>query len=174
MTDLETLDTTPSSVVLTLGAVKFDPFSNAPMKELYLRFNVEDQEALGCTVSESTIEWWGKQDPAVMEDAFTDTDRLPLTEAIDLYHKFAWNSAEFWGQGCGFDYEILQHIYDKLNRATPWQFWQVRDSRTLFNIGIDPELPATTEKHNALVDARRQAIGVRNVFKAIGYTGKKF
>ncbi len=174
MTDLETLDNTSTSVVLTLGAVRFDPFTDAPLRELYLRINVEDQETLGCTVSEDTIAWWAKQDPLVMEDAFSDVDRLPLAEAIDLYHRFVWNADEFWGQGCGFDYEILDHIYRKLERTAPWQFWQLRDSRTLFGVGIDPQLPPTAEKHNAIADARRQAIGVRNVFKQLGFTGKKF
>ena len=61
MVDLETLDTKYSATILTLGAVKFDPFSDAPMKELYLRVDIDSQDKLGCTVSDSTLEWWANQ-----------------------------------------------------------------------------------------------------------------
>jgi hypothetical protein len=47
----------------------------------------------------------------------------------------------------------------------------MRDTRTLFELA-DPEMPQDS-KHNALEDAKRQAIGVRNVYKKIEFTGYK-
>ena len=44
MIDLETLGVLPDTVIMTLGAVKFDPYSDAePHSELYMRLDVEEQ-----------------------------------------------------------------------------------------------------------------------------------
>ena len=44
MIDLETLSTEPDAVVMTIGAVKFDPYTNAePHAPFYLRCDVEEQ-----------------------------------------------------------------------------------------------------------------------------------
>jgi len=77
MIDLETLDTGPSATVLTLGAVKFDPYTaKEPYAELYIKLDIDEQDRLGRTVSDSTIEWWGKQDPAIQEEAFSPDNRI--------------------------------------------------------------------------------------------------
>lgn len=172
MVDLETLDTKTSATILTLGAVRFDPYSSAPMKELYLRVDLTSQDSLGCTVSDDTLNWWKQQDVSIMEEAFDPRNRIPIHEVINQFHALAWNCDAFWSHGATFDLMILQNIYDRLGRTYPWNFWQMRDTRTLFDIGHDPEMPQGS-KHNALEDAKRQAIGVRNVYRKLNYTGRK-
>lgn len=172
MVDLETLDTKTSATILTLGAVRFDPYSSAPMKELYLRVDLTSQDLLGCTVSDDTLNWWKQQDVSIMEEAFDPRNRIPIHEVINQFHALAWNCDAFWSHGATFDLMILQNIYDRLGRTYPWNFWQMRDTRTLFDIGHDPEMPQGS-KHNALEDAKRQAIGVRNVYRKLNYTGRK-
>lgn len=172
MVDLETLDVKSTATVLTLGAVRFDPYNDSPMKELYLRVDVDSQDKLGCTVDENTINWWKKQDVSVMEEAFNPRDRIPIHEVVNQFHSLAWNCDAFWSHGATFDLMILQNLYDKLGRAYPWQYWQMRDTRTLFDIGYDAEMPQNS-KHNALEDAKRQAIGVRNVYRKLNYKGKR-
>jgi exodeoxyribonuclease VIII len=171
MVDLETLDTKHSATILTLGAVRFDPFNQSPMKELYLRVDIDSQDALGCTVSDDTLKWWNQQDVSIMEEAFNPVDRIPIHEVMNQFHALAWNCDQFWSHGSCFDLMILQNIYDKLGRTYPWNFWQVRDTRTLFDLA-NPDMPQDS-KHNALEDAKRQAIGVRNCFRKLAYTGKK-
>lgn len=172
MVDLETLDVKSTATVLTLGAVRFDPFSNSPMKELYLRVDIDSQDKLGCTVDDNTLKWWNQQDVSIMEEAFDPRDRIPIHEVINQFHALAWNCDAFWSHGATFDLMILQNLYDKLGRTYPWQYWQMRDTRTLFDIGYDPDMPQGS-KHNALEDAKRQAVGVRNVYRKLGYTGRK-
>jgi hypothetical protein len=166
MVDLETLDTKTSATILTLGAVKFDPYTESPMKELYMRVDIDSQDSLGCTIDDGTLDWWSRQADDVKEEAFDPEGRVSITDAIQEFHRFAWNCDAFWSHGATFDLMILQNLYDKLGKAYPWQYWQMRDTRTLFDLGYDPEMPQA-QKHNALEDAKRQAVGVRNVLRKL-------
>jgi 3' exoribonuclease, RNase T-like len=173
MFDLETLDVKPSAVILSLGAVKFDPREkgidpNAP--KLSLRISVDEQSLLGRSISESTLEWWSTQSKEAQEAAFSDEGRIPLVEAVDHFHKFVWNSDRIWSQG-SFDVNIMEHLYTSLNRPYAWQYWQVRDSRTLFDF-IDGNLDRT-KHHDAVEDAISQAEGVQRALRKIGWVGEK-
>jgi len=48
----------------------------------------------------------------------------------------------------------------------PWNYWQLKDTRTLFDLGHDPEMPQGS-KHDALQDAIRQAVGVQNIYRKL-------
>jgi exodeoxyribonuclease VIII len=163
MVDLETMDTSPRATVLTLGAVHFNPYGNGYGDKLYFRINIDDQDALGRKVDQGTLDWWAKQDPEIMEEAFSPDDRVPLVDAMDQFHKFAWGCDAFWSHGATFDLIIIQDIYQQLGKPLPWNFWQLRDTRTLFDLGYDPDMPKGS-KHDALQDAIRQAVGVQNIY----------
>jgi hypothetical protein len=163
MVDLETMAVSPNAVVLTLGAVKFNPYGNGYEDKLYLRLNLDDQDKMGREIDPNTLDWWSKQDPVVMEEAFSEGNRVSVVDAMDQFHKFAWGCDAFWSHGATFDLIILQDIYRALNKPLPWNFWSLRDTRTLFDLGFDPDMPKGG-KHDALQDAIRQAIGVQNVY----------
>jgi DNA polymerase III epsilon subunit-like protein len=170
MIDLETLDVTPTATILTIGAVKFDPFGddvNEPSCEkLYLRVDVDSCDKYGGTVSQSTLDWWAQQSQAAQDEAFDPTNRVDITDAMNQLYKFCWGGKRVWSHGAAFDVVILEHYFRKVGKAIPWQFWEVRCTRTLFDIGIDPKRPPVL-KHHALEDAWNQAVGVQNVFKAL-------
>ena len=77
MLDLETLATSPDSVILTFGAIKFDPFDPSKVLDtgLYFRINVDEQIALGRHVDEGTVAWWGTQNEQVREEALGEIGR---------------------------------------------------------------------------------------------------
>jgi hypothetical protein len=166
MVDMETMAVSPNAVILTLGAVHFDPYDTGYHQSLYLRFDLDDQDKLNREIDPNTLDWWAKQDTAIMEEAFSSNNRVPLIDAIDQFHKFAWGCDAFWSHGATFDLVILENIYRQLKKTPPWNFWQLRDTRTLFDLGIDPEMPKES-KHNALQDAIRQVVGVQNVYKKL-------
>ena len=166
MVDLETLATSPDAVILTLGAVTFDPASNKIFDKLYYRVDVESCDRLGMTVNDDTVEWWSKQAADVQTEAFAEDNRVPIEEVIEKFHKFAWNCDAFWSHGATFDLVILDCYYRKLNKVPPWNFWQIRDTRTLFDLGYDPEMPKEG-LHNALEDASRQAMGVQTIYRKL-------
>jgi hypothetical protein len=170
MIDLETLDVLPTATILTIGAVKFDPFGddlNEPTCEkLYIKVDIDSCDAIGSTVSPSTLEWWASQSKEAQEDAFDPNNRIGIEESISQLYKFCWGAKRVWSHGVGFDLIILEHYFRKIGKAVPWQFWEMRDTRTLFDIGINPER-ATVTAHNALADALDQALGVQKVYRTL-------
>ena len=170
MIDLETLDVLPTAAVLTIGAVKFDPFGDdvrdPTCEKLYVKVDLDSCDRLGLTTSDATIDWWSQQDKKAQEEAFSPDGRIPIYEAMNKLYKFCWGAQRVWSHGAGFDVIICEHIFSKLQKTCPWNFWQVRDTRTLFDIGIDPQRPPVL-KHHALEDAWNQAVGVQNVYKTL-------
>jgi DNA polymerase III epsilon subunit-like protein len=170
MIDLETLDVLPTASILTIGAVRFDPFGddvNDPdCDKFYVKVNLDSCDRYGCTVSQDTVEWWSKQSQAAQDEAFSADGRIPIESAMDQLYKFCWGGKRVWSHGAGFDVIILENLFRKVGKAIPWSFWEVRDTRTLFDLGIDPKRPPVL-KHHALEDAWNQAVGVQNVFKTL-------
>ncbi len=166
MIDLETLAVENDAVILTMGAIKFDPFSDTIGDSLYLRLQVDEQFEMGRVSADSTLEWWGKQSEAVREEALGEgEDRVTVEEFTSSLSKFLFGCGHIWAQGVMFDIGKLEHLYKQLNKPVPWQFWQVRDSRTLLSTLGDPRDKNATEAHNALADAISQAVAVQDVIK---------
>lgn len=167
MLDLETLSTRPESVILTIGAVKFDPWGDDVEAEagLYHRVNVDEQLALGRHVQEETVQWWGNQPAEVFEEAMGENGRVSLETMCADLNRFLVGVNNIWCQGPAFDIVILENLYRQLVKPTPWQFWQIRDSRTLFGVHGDPRDKDRKAAHNALMDCYYQAIGVQEVYK---------
>jgi hypothetical protein len=170
--DLETLDTCPQATVLSLGAVKFNPFNDSePYDELYFKISVDDQDRLGRTTSDSTIEWWAKQDPKIMEEAFDQEGAITVEEALSKINKFVVGVDTLWGQGYGFDYTILEDMYRNAGKPIAWNFWQIRDSRTLFGVcKEDPRKKIQNNLHNALADAYYQSKAIQMAYNELGIT----
>lgn len=170
MLDLETLSTRPEAVIVTIGAVKFDPWGEDVDTEngFYMRINVDEQLALDRHVQDATIEWWGSQPDDVREEALGESNRESLDTLYTGLNRFLVGADNIWCQGPAFDIVILENLYRQLGVPTPWQFWQIRDSRTLFGTHGDPRAKDRKAAHNALMDCYYQAIGVQEVYKTVG------
>lgn len=170
MIDLETLATTPDAAILSIGAVKFDPFGQElkepAMESFYLRVDIDSCDQLGLVTSQDTLEWWAKQSKEAQDEAFGTEGRVDIVDAMNQLYKFCWGCKRVWSHGAGFDVVILETVFRKMRKGYPWSFWQVRDTRTIFDIGINPDRPEVLA-HHALHDAYNQAIGVQNVFRKL-------
>ena len=167
MIDLETLHTTPQATVLTVGGVKFNPFdSSEPHSEFYFKLDIDSQNR---DVSDDTIAWWGRQDPKVQEEAFSSANRVSMETFLDSLPKWMVGVDVLWGHGYGFDITIIEDMLRQFGKPIPWQFWQVRDSRTLFACcKVDPRKAMQSDLHNALADAYFQSKGVQMAYKELG------
>ena len=175
MIDLETLSTNPNATILTVGGVKFDPYTNVePAQGMYFRVDVDSQTEMGRDVMQDTLDWWGQQDPKIMEEALGDKDRISLDEMVKTINKWCVGVDVFWCQGPLFDYAILQNIYAQLGHPQPWQYWQIRDSRTLFSLVPRDPNEKRTGLHNALEDCYFQAKKVQRVYKQLGIKNVRY
>lgn len=174
MIDCETLATGTQPVILTLGACRFDPLGNElinpQMEVMYCRLDIESQTELGREVNDDTIAWWSRQTQTAQDEALSDptpeNPRLTIQEALERLYKFCWGAKTVWSNGATADVVWLETAYRQINRAQPWKFWQIRDQRTVVDLGFNPNLPPVTA-HNALEDAINQAIGVQNVYRQL-------
>ena len=174
MIDLETLDTNPNASILTIGAVKFDPGANEldlpEMEKLYIKVDLDSCDTLDLSVSDDTISWWSKQEQAAQDEAFGSDDRTDINQAFKQLYQFCFGAATVWSNGAAFDVPICENVFKKIGRACPWKFWEVRDVRTMFDLGIDPNMPKAL-KHCAVDDAWAQAVGVQNVVRKLRELG---
>lgn len=170
--DLETLDTAPTATILTVGGVKFNPYTaNDPYDKFYCKISVDDQDVLGRTADDGTIKWWSEQDPYIMEEAFDQTGALSVKDFLKKLNKWIVGVDVFWGQGYGFDYGILEDMYRSLKQPIPWNYWQLRDSRTLFKLlREDPRKRMQTDLHNAYADAYYQSKAIQLAYSDLGVT----
>jgi len=170
MIDLETLATSPNAAVLTIGAVRFDPFGNEvempSCQKFYVKVDIDSCDELQLDVNDATIEWWAQQSKEAQEEAFSPDGRIHVREAFNQLYKFCWGAQRVWSHGAAFDTVICENIFRKIGKAVPWSFWEVRDTRTLFDLGINPQRPPVL-KHHALEDAWNQTVGVQNVFQRL-------
>ena len=163
MLDIETLATSPDAVILTFGAIKFDPFdSSKEMSDgIYFRIDVDEQIALGRRVDQGTVDWWGTQSEEVREEALGETDRVSIEDFTKALNKFVVGATRIWAQGPVFDIVILENLYRQIGKPAPWQYYAIRDSRTLLKaLGDDRKGGALL--HNALADAVSQAGAVQS------------
>ena len=174
MLDLETLSTRPDATILTFGACKFNPYKQEEITQgIYFRINVDEQIALGRHVDDNTIEWWGKQAEDVYAEAFDPNDRISLEKFTQELNRFIVGVDNIWAQGPVFDIVILENLYRQMGLPCPWQFWQIRDSRTLLSSLGDPREKNKAGLHNALEDCVSQAEAVQFVFNKAGITEKR-
>lgn len=170
MLDIETLSTRPWSVILTLGAIKFSPWDSDvdQGQGLYIRPDVNEQLAMERHVQDETVNWWATQSEEVREEALGEDGRVSVNDMLDQLNRFLVGADNIWCQGPAFDIVILEDLYRQVGRPTPWQFWQIRDSRTLFSVHGDPRDKNRHGAHNALIDCYYQARAVQQIYKDVG------
>jgi hypothetical protein len=163
MIDLETLDVTDSAVVVSLGAQFFDIASGGYPEPAAISsaFDFQKQIDLGRTVSASTIKWWMTQGNAARSETFNATQypfqdiALLVTDMMNEY-----NTTRVWGNGAGFDLNILRSLYRTHGLEFPFRYSADMDLRTLRMLAGNPKYPTKQSfvAHAALDDARYQVL----------------
>jgi hypothetical protein len=152
MCDIETLGTRVGSIVTSVALVRFTD-------EAHCSFNlsIPEQQALGLEQDPATLEWWNAQDPVARQLALANP--LPLASALPYLSQWiTWAAGgddwQIWCHGATFDCPLMTEVYRRANIPCPWNFWQVRDTRTLYDLaGVNPKDYAVPPPHVALNDA---------------------
>ena len=149
--DIETLGIEYGSKVLSIAAVSGDN-----------RFYKVISNPEG-TIDEDTLNWWN-QCPSVLarNEVFqpneNSTDlRSALVELVQFINE---NHCErFWGCSPDFDFGHLAYWMKKYQIDIPWQFWQLRDIRTIRDFipkekieMLNQQYLPNDQRHIAIVD----------------------
>jgi len=163
MIDLETLATTPDAHILSIGACDI----NNPDITFYQTVEGKDQQRV---TNFSTIKWWLKQSPEAIAAATSRKHMLSISTMLMEFCAW-WKGNNFthpWSHGSVFDIIIMENALRQYHYEIPWSFWNVRDTRTLYDTAyritgktIQPIREGT--HHNALDDAQYQAKWVRDI-----------
>ena len=148
MFDLETLDTKPSAVVLSVGAVVWETAYHHDteereyeIKERFLRvLDIQEQVDRHRTVSQSTLLWWQRQDPTAQREAF-NAERQSVVSVLDELRQltdryFTQESGyggitRFWASPATFDFPIWDDLAMTFHSFVPWKYNQKYDVRTV-------------------------------------------
>lgn len=175
MLDLETWGTTPGCAIRSIGAVVFSRCrGDVHMATFYRNVTRESCEAAGLAVEQGTADWWARQSVAA-RDALKN-GQVQLSDALSSFiHWFnAVGGVCIWSQGAGFDVPIIEAACARSGIAWPWKFWDVRDTRTAYDLaGLDPRrVPREGQHHNAMDDAIHQARCVQAALKRLVQNGR--
>lgn len=168
MLDIETLGTSKNAVISTIAAIKFSRTENIPslkeMNTFYKRIDQKSCTDLGMIIDNKTLEWWRSQPALARYEALENPDRISITQALEEFNTWLGPSTtlKIWAKGIDFDCVILGEAYRRCNLDIPWKFWNVRDLRTLLDIGQVSNFDLPKDNlHDSLHDCYRQIIGLR-------------
>ncbi len=172
MVDIESLDSGNNALILSIGAVEFDPEHHVPTgREFYVAIKQDKQVSKwGRTVSESTKAWWAQQSEEARK-VLTDPTATYLDTALGSFAEwFAGQHLTVWGYGSTFDNVVLRNAFHAVGDPCPWGYREDMCYRTLMNLARGLiEVPARTgTHHNALDDARYQAQCAAIYLKRLG------
>jgi exodeoxyribonuclease VIII len=150
--DLETGDTRNSAAILSIGAVMFDPYSDALGETLSFAIPPGDNDKHGRTWSGSTMEWWTQQPDALA--ALGRLEQRSLTQAMNALLSLISRCKPVccWAMSPSFDVAILRHYYESQGSYFPMQFGKERDVRTVKAILPASCHPTREGTHHAAVD----------------------
>lgn len=163
MIDIETMATVPNSLILTIGAIKFDRREKIkPLPQtvhFYKKIKPMSGIDKGLVFDDSTMVWWQQQPEQIRQEAFSGQQELDqVLKELSIWlepHKYIWSQGSF-------DINILSHAYNIYNLPIPWKYYAVRDTRTaydIFNVKMNK-----INNHNALQDCYNQIITLQQGF----------
>lgn len=164
MCDIETLGTRPGAIVLSIAMVRFSDEAH-----FSLNLPIPEQEKLGLEIDQMTHDWWSRQDAAAWQAATVNPLSLvPALQYVAQWLAWAGDNRLIWCHGATFDCPLVGEVFRRVGIVCPWQFWEVRDTRTLYDLaGINVKDYAVPPPHIALNDAIGQTRAANAALKIL-------
>lgn len=157
MADIETVGVEPGAAIVAIGAIEFNErcFGETWSASISLTSCTE----AGLTIDGQTLEeFWLEQD----EDVLTQLGGgEPIADVLERFADWADGADEIWANAPKFDCAMLEKAGEAVGVEMPWTDYDLRDVRTVKHLP-GAEMPDRTEtKHDAVADARYQAMLVQ-------------
>lgn len=166
MLDLETLGTEKGSLILSIGAAKFDPCGTGVEDSIEIFIDPINSDNAGFEMSAGTIWWWLQPERAEARERLVENkdNWVDVVTALDHFRTwFGFDSMPVWGNSAAFDNELLKAYFDKANMETPWKFWDDRCYRTVKSLAPSIKLERVGTYHSAADDAISQAMHLQKI-----------
>lgn len=171
MIDLETLSLLPNAAIISIGAVKFDPFEGVITSSFYQNVDQSSSLLLGMHRDPKTLDWWAADERKEARSMLT-TNAIDIALAVQRFVDWCGTDGIIpWSKGAAFDLPILKSTIFAIKgndpKEVPWKYRDESCYRTLARLypGILP--PRTGVSHNALDDATYQANHLMSILKSI-------
>lgn len=176
MIDLETLGTSSNTMILTFAAVPFIPKTGEIKGEIfYEKIDIDSyKQYQNFTFDGSTLTWWMTTAPEQARKEAFGGIRKPLKTVMENFklwcEKFKM-PIKIWSHGSCFDVVIVSHAMNTLNLSIPWKFWDIRDTRTIYdlaNIILKNVVKCSSfPDHHALGDCYHQIEALKESYSII-------
>lgn len=166
--DIESLDTKLSAIVVSIGAIWYDPNTDELGDQYYNVLNIAEQRDVGRSDSPETITWWAQQSPEAR--AVLEAPHIPVQIVLKQLGDFMFGVQGVWGNGVDFDNAIIGDLYRSFGVRAPWSFSKNRCFRTIKNLPLPKTFVEPVREgthHNALDDAIYQARYHQAIAKAL-------
>lgn len=162
MLDMETLGLTADSVILSIGAVKFNLDGDISDEALYGVCDIESQ--IRRHISANTLAWWMEQSDTA-KTVFKDG--VPLMNVLkDMTNFVDRDDYVVWSNGADFDIPLLNHALRTHGMEPIFKHWNHRCFRTIKEeYKACPKPPFEGTQHNALMDAIHQAKWLIDIYR---------
>lgn len=182
MVDVECLSLKPHAVLLSIGAVRFDPTAHDDWSTLdymsrtfYTPLSMDLQIQAGGHISSDTLTWWMQQPPDAQR-VFEESAAMPIhstPSVLDNFREFVGECAGLWASPSHFDYPKLLWLHEANRMAFPVAYYNIHCGMSLKKI-VDPSgentkvhvLPGFVS-HNALEDAKKQVLQVQQCLRLL-------
>lgn len=179
MIDTETLGTRPTSMILTLAATDFTPDTGVIHRKFYKRIDMNSYSGEPAfTFDPSTMIWWIELPDAARKEAFLAKPREDIRNVMAEFRDWCVEGGNFrvypWSHGASFDVPLIEFTMGTLGITPPWDFWNVRDTRTIYDLAkiqlgkitlcVDIDLP----QHHSLGDCIRQVEALKISLNKLG------
>lgn len=190
MLDLETWGNVPGSIVVAVGAAAFEA-GRGIVDTFYRRIDPVSSQELGLTMDAATVLWWLNQSEEARKASHQGAcDRVE--DVATAFASFVQGPSgsgnpefELWGNGADYDCILWEHVFRRLQRTyrvpslkrgelvvevnpVPWSRFAHRCYRTLKSLRPEIRLQRQGTYHNALDDARSQALHLLEIEAALG------
>ena len=147
MVDIETLGTSPESIILEISVILFDLDDPHGWSPLTLKLDQAEQSFAGRSIDKDTLHWWAKTIEKAKEKDYASAlamEALVNNKNMTVHASFAHENIKsylkrvdgyIWCKGAAFDFPIIKSYFTSMGLPDPFSenflFRKQLDLRTL-------------------------------------------
>jgi hypothetical protein len=169
MLDIETMGTGPCAALVQVGAMRFDlETGQCAPQTLLIDVALQSSLAVGAVETIATREWW-----AARGGFLHASSPVSVGDMFGQLHGWVREGGEVvrvWAKGPHFDIAILEFHALALGGRLPWEYYQVRDVRTIVELARFTGWrhgAGSGPTHRADQDCEVQVANVLSAYKAL-------